>query len=96
MIQFLHDNGYRDCSTRAINWVAYNGYLEIVKWLHENTAINPTNKALDNADGNGYMNIVEYLEKHCNIEFFIEIRHVNCSTKVMDVVAKYGHLDVVQ
>jgi hypothetical protein len=47
--------GQDGCSTDAMNYAAWNGHLEVVKWLHANRSDGCSEDAVDYAAGYGHL-----------------------------------------
>ena len=49
------------CSTRAMDWAAMKGHLDVVKWLHFNRAEGCTEDAINWAAMNGHLDVIKWL-----------------------------------
>jgi len=84
---WMHENGIRPCTTRAMDSAARNGNLKIVQWLHENRTEGCTTAAMDNAAINGHFKMVKWLHEN---------RTEGCTTAAMDNAAGRGHFKMVK
>ncbi|KAI8928862.1 hypothetical protein BC831DRAFT_446935 [Entophlyctis helioformis] len=60
MLRLLHANGAK-CSSRAMDWAAYNCNLSIIKFLHSERHEGCTVRAIDGAAAQGHYHIVKWL-----------------------------------
>ena len=81
-IPYYNYNGYNH-----MDYAAYNGYIEVVKWLHENRKEGCTTNAMDYAAIKGNLEVIKWL--HYN-------RKEGCTKCAMDWAASNGHLEVVK
>ncbi|KAG2951604.1 hypothetical protein PC128_g2800 [Phytophthora cactorum] len=74
VVQWLHLNRPRTCSSNAMDAAAANGYLDVVKWLHANRSEGCTKSAMDIAASNGHLDVIQWLYVN---------NSVGCSTLAM-------------
>ncbi|KAG6950415.1 hypothetical protein JG688_00014167 [Phytophthora aleatoria] len=74
VVQWLHLNRPRTCSSNAMDDAAANGYLDVVKWLHANRSEGCTKSTMDIAASNGHLDVIQWL--------YVNNR-VGCSTLAM-------------
>ncbi|KAF1791337.1 Ankyrin repeat-containing domain [Phytophthora cactorum] len=74
VVQWLHLNRPRTCSSNAMDAAAANGYLDVVKWLHVNRSEGCTKSAMDIAASNGHLDVIQWLYVN---------NSVGCSTLAM-------------
>ncbi|EGG16455.1 hypothetical protein DFA_08993 [Cavenderia fasciculata] len=85
-IQYLHfECCQAKCTTYAMDWAAYSGYLSIVQFLDQHRTEGATTRAMDYAARNGHFETVKWL--HFN-------RTEGCSVNAMDGAAERGHEDI--
>jgi len=75
-------NGYNH-----MDWAAYNGHIEVVKWLHENRKESCTTYAMAWAAANGHLEIIKWLHEN---------RKEGCTTYAMNYAASNGHIEIVK
>lgn len=86
VIEWLHENGIKGCTTDTMDLAARGGHLDLVKWLHENRTEGCTTRAMDLAAMNGHIEVFKWLHKNRNEGF---------SKSAMRLAAENGHLEVV-
>ena len=72
---------------RSIDFAAYNGNIEIIRFLYDNNLRFSTKKAMDSAAENGHIECLKYLHKNLD---------VGCTSNAIDLAAKNGHLNVIK
>ena len=74
-------------TTKAMDYAAKKGRLDVVKWLHDNRKEGCTTRAMNKAAKNGHVEIVKYLHEN---------RTEGCTTDAMTWAAMNGRLNVVK
>ena len=74
-------------SYKHMDYAAFLGHIEVVKWLHYNRKEGCTKDAMDNAARRGHLEIVKWLHEN---------RKEGCTTYAMDGAAYDGHLEVIK
>jgi ankyrin repeat protein len=68
----LHEFRTEGCTTRAMDYAAQNGHIDVVEWLHEFRVEGCTTDAMDWAAENGHLEVVKFL-KTCKNNSLSEI-----------------------
>ena len=74
-------------TANAMDWAAFYGHLDVIKWLHENRKEGCTTDAMDFAAGNGHLEVVKWLHEN---------RKEGCTGDAMDLASENGHLEIVK
>ncbi|GAB9477358.1 hypothetical protein Gpo141_00014423, partial [Globisporangium polare] len=87
VLRYLYAQSPRRCRRAAVNFVAGEGFLDVVQFIVEKQSKEKSYQAINFAAGNGHLDIVKYL-----VESKIRLE----APRVIDCAAGGGHLDVVK
>ncbi|ETV75031.1 hypothetical protein H257_10633 [Aphanomyces astaci] len=83
LVQQLQD---RPCTTKAMDWAAANGHLDVVAFLHQHRSEGCTVDAIDRAAQRGHADVVEFLLTHRPV----------FSPNALVWAAAHGHVSVLR
>ncbi len=62
-LKWLHENRTEGCTTRAMDWAADKGHLDVMIWLHENRTEGCTTYTMNRVAWNGHLDAVKFLQE---------------------------------
>ncbi|GAB9462538.1 Ankyrin repeat [Globisporangium polare] len=86
VLEYLH-HSKAQCTTKAMDYAAGAGRLDIVKLLHDERTEGCTTEAMDSAARHGHLDMLQFLHDH---------RSEGCTAMAFDYAARNGHLEIVK